>query len=62
MKKQLNNLIEVAQQELDAIKEDAAKFTEKDNKTAGTRVRTGSMDLIKILKEIRIKVQDIRNS
>ena len=47
---------------MDAVKEDAAKFTEKDNKAAGTRVRTGSMDVIKTLKEVRIKVTEIKNS
>ena len=62
MKEQLNQLIKTAQKQLDAVKEDAAKFTEKDNKTAGTRVRTGSMDVIKTLKEVRIKVTEIKNS
>ena len=62
MKEQLNQLIETAQKQLDAVKEDSAKFTEKDNKAAGTRVRTGSMDVIKTLKEVRTKVTEIKNS
>lgn len=62
MKEQLNQLIETAQKQLDAVKKDAAKFTEKDNKAAGTRVRTGSMDVIKTLKEVRNKVTEIKNS
>lgn len=62
MKEQLQKLIETAEQELANIKENAEKFIGKDNKAAGTRVRTGSMDLIKTLKEVRTKVQEIKNS
>lgn len=62
MKEELNNLLEIAQQQLNVVKQDATKFVEKDNNSAATRVRTGSMALIKTLKEVRIKVQDIRNS
>lgn len=62
MKEQLQKLIETAEEQLAEIKVNAGKFTEKDNNAAGTRVRTGSMDLIKTLKEVRIKVQEIKNS
>ena len=62
MKEQLNQLIETAQKQLDAVKEYAVKFIEKDNKAAGTRVRTCSMNLIKTLKEVRTKVTEIKNS
>lgn len=62
MKEQLQKLIETAEEQLAEIRVNVEKFTEKDNNAAGTRVRTGSMDLIKTLKEVRTKVQEIKNS
>lgn len=62
MQEQLIKLMEEADTIFTSIKEDATKFAEKGNKTAGTRVRTGSMDLTKKLKEIRSKVSEIKNS
>lgn len=61
MQEQLAKLVEEADAIFTTIKEDATKFTEKGNKAAGTRVRTGSMDLTKKLKEIRTKVSEIKN-
>ena len=62
MKEELNNLLEIAQQQLNVVKQDATKFVEKDNNSAETRVRTVSMDLIKTLKEVRIMFKYSRNS
>jgi len=42
---------------LDAVKEDAEKFFDKGNKAAGTRTRTGAMDIIKLCKQLREEVQ-----
>lgn len=61
MKEELKVLLEEAKAELVAIEQDGLKFIDKDNKAAGTRVRTGAMSLTKKLKEIRMKVLEIRN-
>ena len=62
MKDEISQLLQEADAIFVAITLDADKFINKDNKAAGTRVRTGSMDLIKKLKEIRTKVSEIKNS
>lgn len=62
MKDELKQLLEEADAMFVAITLDADKFIDKENKAAGTRVRTGSMDLTKKLKEIRTKVSEIKNS
>lgn len=62
MQEKLNQLLVTAQKQLDAVKEDAVKFANKGNKAAGTRTRTGSMDLIKTLKEVRTVVTEIKNA
>lgn len=59
-KEKLNELLASAEARLNAVKEDAVKFVEKDNASAGTRVRTGSMDIIKTLKEVRALVSEIK--
>lgn len=40
------------------IEADAQKFYEKNNKSAGTRVRTGCQELKKLAQELRIEVQE----
>ncbi len=40
---------------------DFAKFYDKGNQAAGTRVRKGMQDLKNLAQEIRIEVQDIKN-
>ncbi len=47
---------------LDKAREDFAKFYEKHNKAAGTRVRGYMQDLKKTAQDIRIEVQDIKNN
>ena len=60
MKKDLLQMVEDIQSQLEVVKEDATKFVEKSNAAAGTRVRTGSMNIIKALKSVREKVQEMK--
>ena len=59
-KEKLNELLETVETTLNTVKEDAVKFVEKNNASAGTRVRTGSMEIIKLLKEVRTLVSEIK--
>ena len=45
------------QEALDVVKADAEKFFDKGNKAAGTRTRTGAMDIIRLCKALREEVQ-----
>lgn len=44
-----------------SLEGDFAKFYDKENSAAGTRVRKGMQDLKNLAQEIRIEVQDIKN-
>lgn len=44
------------------LEEDFDKFYDKSNQAAGTRVRKGMQDLKNIAQEIRLDVQNIKNS
>ena len=55
------NRLAVVQSLLDEVKEDFAKFYEKDNQAAGTRVRKSMQELKVLAQEIRTEVQDIKN-
>ncbi len=44
-----------------SLEDDFAKFYEKGNAAAGTRVRKGMQDLKTLAQEIRIEVQDKKN-
>ncbi|HCX21440.1 MAG: histone H1 [Flammeovirgaceae bacterium] len=46
---------------VDGLEADFAKFYDKQNSAAGTRVRKGMQDLKNIAQEIRIEVQDMKN-
>ncbi len=46
---------------IDGLEADFAKFYDKQNSAAGTRVRRGMQDLKNLAQEIRIEVQDIKN-
>lgn len=59
-KEKLNELLETVETTLNTVKEDAVKFVEKNNASAGTRVRTGSMTIIKLLKEVHTLVSEIK--
>jgi hypothetical protein len=44
-----------------SLKEDAAKFYEKNNGSAGTRLRKGLIKLKNLATEIRKDIQEIKN-
>lgn len=52
---QLKDLVE-------SLEGDFSKFYDKQNSAAGTRVRKGMQDLKNLAQEIRIEVQDMKNS
>ncbi len=41
---------------------DVAKFAEKGNKAAGTRVRQAMQELKKLAQEVRVEVQESKNN
>ena len=45
-----------------SLEDDFDKFYYKDVQAAGTRVRKGMQDLKNIAQEIRLQVQEIKNS
>ena len=44
------------------LEEDLEKFYDKGNKAAGTRARKQLQDLKKLSQEIRLEIQDMKNS
>ncbi len=46
---------------LTSLKEDFDRFYAKDNQAAGTRVRKGMQDLVKLAQTVRKEVQEIKN-
>jgi hypothetical protein len=44
-----------------SLEADFAKFYEKNNQTAGTRIRKGMQDLKMMAQNIRVEVQEIKN-
>ncbi|TAH21615.1 MAG: histone H1 [Cytophagales bacterium] len=44
-----------------SLEADFTKFYEKNNQTAGTRIRKGMQDLKTLAQEIRVQVQDVKN-
>ncbi|MGK7397551.1 MAG: histone H1 [Candidatus Cyclobacteriaceae bacterium M3_2C_046] len=45
-----------------SLEADFEKFYDKGNQAAGTRVRKGMQELKNLAQEIRVEVQDIKNS
>ena len=45
-----------------SLEEDFEKFYEKGNNAAGTRVRKGMQELKNLAQEVRLEVQDKKNS
>ena len=45
-----------------SLEGDFSKFYEKKNQAAGTRVRKGMQDLKNLAQDIRVEVQNIKNS
>ncbi len=56
IKEKLQEIIEL----LDQADRDTQKF-DRGNATAGTRVRKSAMEAIKLLKDMRAEIIDIRN-
>lgn len=52
---QMNNLVE-------ELEPDMVKFYEKGNKAAGTRARKTLQEIKKVSQEIRLEIQDMKNS
>lgn len=47
---------------VDQLEPDLNKFYEKGNKAAGTRARNTLQDMKKLAQEIRVEIQDMKNS
>jgi uncharacterized membrane protein (DUF106 family) len=58
----MENLLVTMQEELTAIQEDAAKFNEKGNKAAGTRVRKSMQAIKSLAQEVRVAVSAANNA
>ncbi len=54
-KEELNQLV-------DELEVDIDKFYEKGNKAAGTRARKKLQEIKKLSQEIRLEIQDMKNS
>ena len=52
----MQNLLESIQEELNNISEDAAKFNEKGNNAAGTRVRKSMQTIKALAQDVRVAV------
>ena len=57
MNELLDNLVEL----VDSIREDAAKFEEKGNKAAGTRVRKAMQNVKSVAQDVRVYVSEKNN-
>jgi hypothetical protein len=55
------DLIEQMKEVLAAAEEDAAKFFDKGNKAAGTRLRVGMQKLKGLAQDIRVEVQKAKS-
>ena len=58
----MTELLNQIQEELTNIQEDAAKFTEKGNKAAGTRVRKAMQSIKAIAQDTRTHVSTVNNA
>lgn len=47
---------------INSLEEDVVKFYEKGNKAAGVRIRKGMQDLKTMAQELRLNVQEVKNS
>lgn len=56
------NRIEQVRSMVAELEEDMTKFYDKGNKAAGTRARKQLQDLKKVSQEIRLEIQDMKNS
>lgn len=58
----MKNRFDELQNLVNSLKDDFAKFYEKNNKAAGTRVRKGMQDLKVLAQDIRSEVQSSKNA
>lgn len=56
------NRIEQIRSMVAELEDDMNKFYEKGNKAAGTRARKQLQELKKVSQEIRLEIQDMKNS
>lgn len=47
---------------LDSLKEDATKFFEKNNKSAGVRLRKGLQDIKALAQAVRVEVSEVNKT
>lgn len=47
---------------VESLNEDVTKFSEKGNKSAGTRLRQGMQELKKLAQEIRVEVSTAKKT
>lgn len=47
---------------MEGVEADMAKFAEKGNKAAGTRVRQAMQEIKKLAQAVRVEVQEMKNS
>jgi hypothetical protein len=45
---------------VESLREDAEKFYDRDNKTAGTRLRKGCQEVKNLCQEIRVQVSELK--
>ena len=57
----MEELLNKAEELVSKLREDATKFTEKGNNTAGTRTRKHAMDLKHLMGDIRTEVTVIKH-
>ncbi len=56
------NRYEQLKEMLTSLEDDFSKFYDKGNQAAGTRVRKGMQDMKNLSQEIRIEVQNMKNT
>lgn len=58
MEELLNQMTEL----LNDIQDDAAKFEEKGNKAAGTRIRKGLQEIKTVAQDLRKEISEMKNA
>lgn len=58
----MTELLNQLQEELNAVQADVAKFTEKGNKAAGTRIRKSMQTIKSLAQEVRVAVSAANNA
>lgn len=58
----MTELLNQLQEELNAVQADVAKFTEKGNKAAGTRIRKSMQTIKSLAQDVRVAVSAANNA